>query len=184
MVISWGRSQLWRIHDSSFRAAFGTPGFIITVAFCDDSSGGLLGSPGLGFHVCHLCWSDPAPSAPASWRGTVGAGERLPSRKTKRWCSTSKNRWAASPLGETSRRARRALACGPERESGSFGRRPVSAGVAMDECRTRANFGSSEKDYFRHTIGNSDSQICGMLGNQVPKAPVRVPSIGCFRLLP
>ena len=63
----------------------------------------------------------PLPSAPASWCGAVGAGGRLPKRKTKRWCSTSKNRWAAPPLGGTSRRARWPLASGPKRESDSLG---------------------------------------------------------------
>lgn len=63
----------------------------------------------------------PDLSAPACWCGAVDPGGRLPRRKTKRWCSTSKNRWVAPPRGDPSRRTQRALAIGPERESGSLG---------------------------------------------------------------
>ena len=41
-------------------AAVSTSGFGTAVAICSVSTGGLFGSPQLGFHVCHLCRSDPA----------------------------------------------------------------------------------------------------------------------------
>jgi len=65
---------------SVVRAALGASGVVTTVAFCGDSSGGLLGSPRLGFHVCHLCRSDPAPlrSSKLVRRSRCG---RTPSKK-------------------------------------------------------------------------------------------------------
>jgi len=99
MIISWGRSRLGCIHGSW---------------------SGLLSVPPVSSPQLHSAMTRPAASlahlnstsmsvtsassiphlsAPASWCGAVDAGERLPSRKTKRWCSTSKNRWVAHPFG-------------------------------------------------------------------------------------
>ena len=113
-------------------AAVGSSGPISTVAFCGDVSGGLLGSPQLGFHVCHLCRSDPA-----SFRSS-----KLVRRSWRGWMSSKKKDKAMvfnvkDPLGRPASRRDfpphpACPASGPERESGSFGRRPVSAGVAME----------------------------------------------------
>ena len=54
--MSPARVRTWSVVE----AAVSTSGPSTTVALCGVLTGGLFGSPQLGFHVCHLCRSDPA----------------------------------------------------------------------------------------------------------------------------
>lgn len=167
-VGSWGSSPAWVAWWSVFRAAVGASGLLAADAFCSLASGGLLGSPQLGFHFCHLRWSEPA----------LFRGSKLPRRSERGW-TTSKEEDEAmvfnvkEPLGwPPSRRTfppRPACpANGPERESGSFGRRPVSAGVTMDICRCRANFCGGVQGTFRPAYVNAGSHLFAQVGIPLP----------------